>query len=566
MCFHHMVTRQPHVAAVPAHKDSRASRKSMPASCLLDPQRPGRSSPSGAGPGQAAGPGRRRRRAGCPAVIAFGSISRYKPASPVGAVAQLGERRVRNAEVVGSSPIGSIVTLLDEVPGPLVRPVPDGGVGTGQAESHRPEQAFVMSDQPTVLGLTPSFGFGDRLGLATPGHLQALAEAGGPIQGVFAQQSIREMQRTGRTAAQVMADAAGALQAEGFAGPWGADADHLKTEADVDVTAEAGFVFFTIDPSEYVNGETDAYDPATLARHFQAVRPELDWLDAYRDATVQVTDGPTIRFDQETVQRAAVKYGRAINRARHLAAYIQRAAAQRGQACEIELSVDETPQPTSPAEHYIIAEQFQATGAKLVSLAPRFLGDFEKGVDYKGDHAELTRSLADHAAIARQLGPYKLSLHSGSDKLSMYAALARATRGLFHVKTAGTSYLEALRVVVRHEPGLFRRIVEFARDRYNVDKATYHVSATVAGTPAPADVADIDALERLYLECWPDVPAGRGFTAPGRQIMHCTFGSVLTDTEFGPAIRRVLAAYGQTHRSILADHFTRHLEALHSAM
>ena len=89
---------------------------------------------------------------------------------------------------------------------------------------------------------------------------------------------------------------------------------------------------------------------------------------------------------------------------------------------------------------------------KLVSLAPRYIGDFEKGVDYKGDVAALERSLRDHAAIAELLGPYKLSLHSGSDKLSMYPALARATKGRFHVKTAGTSYLEALRVVARHEP------------------------------------------------------------------------------------------------------------------
>ena len=88
---------------------------------------------------------------------------------------------------------------------------------------------------------------------------------------------------------------------------------------------------------------------------------------------------------------------------------------------------------------------------KLVSLAPRYIGDFEKGVDYKGDVAALERSLRDHAAIAEMLGPYKLSLHSGSDKLSMYPALARATKGRFHVKTAGTSYLEALRVVARHD-------------------------------------------------------------------------------------------------------------------
>ena len=73
------------------------------------------------------------------------------------------------------------------------------------------------------------------------------------------------------------------------------------------------------------------------------------------------------------------------------------------------------PARATLAEHYIIADQCIAGGMKLVSLAPRFIGDFEKGVDYKGDVDALEASLNDHAAIARRLGPYKLSLHSGSD-------------------------------------------------------------------------------------------------------------------------------------------------------
>ncbi len=70
------------------------------------------------------------------------------------------------------------------------------------------------------------------------------------------------------------------------------------------------------------------------------------------------------------------------------------------------------------------------------------MGEFEKGVDFKGDMAAFEASLKAHAAIARFLGPYKLSLHSGSDKLSIYTAFAKVTQGQFHVKTAGTSYLE----------------------------------------------------------------------------------------------------------------------------
>src|SRR4029079_10759009 len=117
-----------------------------------------------------------------------------------------------------------------------------------------------------------------------------------------------------------------------------------------------------------------------------------------------------------------------------LSDHIRQVQTSAGRDFEIELSVDETDNPTTLAEHYIIADQCLSRGMKLVSLAPRFVGDFEKGVDFKGDLALLDRSLHEHAAIAALLGPYKLSLHSGSDKLSMYASLAKATAGCFHVK------------------------------------------------------------------------------------------------------------------------------------
>ena len=92
-----------------------------------------------------------------------------------------------------------------------------------------------------TLGLSASFGFGDRIGLATPGHVQALRAAGVAIQPIFPQQSIREMQRTGRTPTDVMTDALTGMAQAGWDGPTGADADHLKTPEDVAVTTEAGF-------------------------------------------------------------------------------------------------------------------------------------------------------------------------------------------------------------------------------------------------------------------------------------------------------------------------------------
>jgi hypothetical protein len=130
------------------------------------------------------------------------------------------------------------------------------------------------------------------------------------------------------------------------------------------------------------------------------------------------------------------------------------------------------------------------------------------------------------------------------------------------VKTAGTSYLEALRVAARHDEALFRRIVDKACQNYNQDRATYHVTADVGRLPRCEDVRDTKQLEKIYLGHWNDVPAGCGFTEPGRQVLHCTFGTVLMDVELGPLIRQLLQSHADTYTDLLCEHFTRHLQSL----
>ena len=105
-----------------------------------------------------------------------------------------------------------------------------------------------------------------------------------------------------------------------------------------------------------------------------------------------------------------------------------------------------------------------------------------------------------------------------------------------------------------------------AREHYDRDKATYHVSADIRRLPPAADVASVEQLEKIYLERWSDVPAGCGFTEPGRQVLHCTFGTVLMDRELGPLIRQLLDSHADTYSELLADHFSRHLAALREGM
>jgi len=129
--------------------------------------------------------------------------------------------------------------------------------------------------RPRLLGTRTSAGFGDRLGLATPGHVGALRAAGGDLAPIFAQQSIREMERTGRSPQEVLDDATWGAFAEGWQEGFGADADHLKTDEDVDACVAAGYSFFTFDPGEYVDDGAEAAGASALP----AALDDLPWQD-----------------------------------------------------------------------------------------------------------------------------------------------------------------------------------------------------------------------------------------------------------------------------------------------
>lgn len=417
---------------------------------------------------------------------------------------------------------------------------------------------------PRPLGTETAAGCGDRLGLATPGHIRACRTAG--VRAVLAQQSIREMERTGRPPQVVLDDVTWAVFQEGYTEGFGADADHLKTTDDVDRCLAAGYTMYTIDPSDHVDNEADRLGADELDARFAALPWEaLDTtpaacLDRYAGAAIAL-DGADealrIRFDETSLERAAVKYGAAIAHTKALADHLAaRYRTERpNETYDLEMSVDETEHPTRPREHLFVAAELQRLGVTVTSLAPRFVGDFQKGIDFIGDRAAFEQSFRQHAAIARALGDYKLSIHSGSDKFSIYPIMGRHAGGRLHLKTAGTSYLEALRVVARHAPDTFRAIVDFAFTRFEADRKTYHVTTDLDAIPAPNDVAEA-ALEATYLD-----------DDNGRQLLHLTYGSVLTARQdgafrFKDRIFAVLEEHEAEYYEILGAHFDRHLHGV----
>jgi hypothetical protein len=370
---------------------------------------------------------------------------------------------------------------------------------------------------------------------------------------IFPQQSVRELARTQRSVAEMADDALWGVFQEGWRAGFGADADHLKTPEDIDRFVAAGFTFFTFDPGGFVDAEADTADEAGVrarvtALPWQALETtERDLAGAHAGRRIEAA-GRDFLIEEDALWRAVAKYGRAI--AHTAALYRHLASRLPAGAFEVEVSVDETATPTTHVEHLVIARELQRLGVRWVSLAPRYIGRFEKGVDYIGDVNCFADDFAGHAAIARANGPYKLSLHSGSDKFSIYGVAAQAAGGLIHLKTAGTSYLEALRAAAGFDPGLVKEILAFALERYDVERATYHVSADPARVPAPATLQDSEVPGLLDQ-----------FDA--RQVLHVAFGSVLTSPlGFKERLFAGLAEHEEDHYAALERHFVRHLSLL----
>jgi tagaturonate epimerase len=411
---------------------------------------------------------------------------------------------------------------------------------------------------PTVLGLKKSFGFGDRLGLATPGHIAACEKT--DFLPVYAQQSIREMVRTNRSPDDVMNDAKKAVADAGYDKVWGADADHLKTEEDVRNTYAAGFCFFTFDPSDHVVNEADemgidALTAGAKSLVSEGVFGDSELADLYLDKKFEIDNGFSLTFDNESMLRAAVKYGRAMAHCAKLGKVLDDLAGG-GNGYEIEMSVDESEVPTTPLEHLFVAKELRRRGVNFISLAPRFIGDFEKGVDYRGDLEAFEASIEQHVSIAECCGPYKLSLHSGSDKFSVYPIFGRLCGELLHVKTAGTSYLEALRVVARVDKVFLRELIDYCVGRFAEDRASYHLSTSQADVEGLVGTAD-DDLERIFLD-----------EDKGRQLMHATYGSVLTQGKgadggaYGDKLMGILDKNADLHLEFVERHFDKHLGLL----
>ncbi len=386
-----------------------------------------------------------------------------------------------------------------------------------------------------------TIGLGDRLGLATPGHVRAIS--GYDVFPVFAQQSIRELTLTKRSFAEMIAAAAFGVFQEGYKGGYGADGDHLKTKDEIAYALESGCSMITLDCSEQIDTKAAALSDEEAAAAYGRLPEEVRarYEAGYLDKELPLAG----RLSLAELQRIVLTFHRAVDHAIDCYRYIRE---EHGSDADFELSIDETLTVTTPAEHFVIASELAMQGVKPDSVAPHFTGTFEKGVEYSGDLHAFARDFEVHQKIAEHFG-YKLSLHSGSDKFSVFSTVGRVTGGRVHVKTAGTNWLEAMAVIAEADPALYRRAHKFAIAHRGEAEKYYHVSTDVREIP------DIDLQNDAYLPEYLRLPASR-------QTMHIAYGLLLAEEWFREGFFQVMDDREEAYYARLEAHIGKHLQLL----
>jgi hypothetical protein len=368
-----------------------------------------------------------------------------------------------------------------------------------------------------------SFGVGDRFAHEAEAQLAAFERlaADGVVVAPVWNKSNREHAFIGTEPASVRAAAAAAVAARGWPHPWFVDADHIRLDT-VDRYLESSD-FFTIDVADAIGTPpTDADIAAFAARH-----PEL--------ATAVPVDGidaPLVL----TPDRLAAITRTYLSACREAGRIFRHIRARRGSDAVIEVSMDETDAPQTPPDLLVILALLADEGVPLATIAPKFTGRFNKGVDYVGDLAAFEREFSADVAVlghaARRYGlpaGAKLSVHSGSDKFSLYPVIRRTlerTGAGVHLKTAGTTWLEEL--IGLAEAGgdgleLAREIYATALD--HVDELCGPYAAVIdidrSRLPSAAEVNTWDG-PRLAAAIR-HVPACPDFNPHVRQLLHVAF-------------------------------------------
>ena len=369
-----------------------------------------------------------------------------------------------------------------------------------------------------------TFGTGDRFAHQGRAQLQAILnarEAGIDVYPVW-NKSNREHSIIKSQPGDVRAEANAAVAALGFTGAYYVDADHIGLKT-VDAFIP-GSDFFTLDVADFTGkaAEADAVGVFLKAVRRYSGSLSIPGIEQPFDLT------------EKTVRGAAGKFLLAVQEAGRIYRHIEEKKGREGFVTEI--SVDETDAPQSPVELFLILAMIAEEHIPIQTIAPKFTGRFNKGVDYVGDLAQFEKEFdEDLSVIAFAIQEFgladtlKLSVHSGSDKFSIYLIINRLIKkhnaGL-HVKTAGTNWLEE--VIGLAESGdeglqLVKEIYAKAREHYAELVAPYSTVIDIDPDKLPDPKSVMGWTSSQYADALRHVESSPNYDPNFRQLLHVGF-------------------------------------------
>ncbi len=406
-----------------------------------------------------------------------------------------------------------------------------------------------------------SFGIGDRFGQQGKAQLAALIKAreqGLDITPVW-NKSNREHTIIRTKPDDVRAEADAAVAACGWDGPYFVDADHIGF-SNVHLFFDSSD-FFTLDVADFIGRPAQPTDIDTF------VERHADLLASHHVPGME----PAIELDEIRLRVIASHYLAAVQQAGRIYRNIK---ARKGVGNFItEVSMDETDTPQTSVEMLVILAAIADEGIPAQTIAPKFSGRFNKGVDYVGDVRQFATEFEQDLAVLRfairQFGlpaNLKLSVHSGSDKFSIYRPIHEALRKFdagVHLKTAGTTWLEELiGLALAGGDGLVlaREVYVNALNRMDELCGPYATVIDIDRTllPTPAEILDWDGAK--YAATLRHDPAGPDYNPNFRQLLHVGYKVA---AEMGRRYLNTLKKYEPIiAENVTANLYDRHIRPL----
>lgn len=402
-----------------------------------------------------------------------------------------------------------------------------------------------------------SMGLGDRFGQEGEAQLRAIQiarEAGITITPVW-NKSYREHETLGTKPQDVRKEADSAVKALNWDNDYFVDADHINRRNVADFIDVSDF--FTIDVAEFI-GEAAAPEEIKQFVKENNVYPE--------GLSIPGIEKP-FSVDEDLLHEIAKQFLQATQEAGNIYRHILQ---KRGQDNFVtEVSMDEVEHPQSPVELYFILKMLKNASVPIQTIAPKFTGNFYKGVDYQGHLEQFVKEFEQDILVIRhavdQFGlpdNLKLSIHSGSDKFSLYQPVSKLINKYqagIHIKTAGTTWLEEL--IGLAEAGgdgleLAKTIYAEAFTRYEELTEPYKTVLDIRkeNLPAPDEVTSWSG--KKFAESLRHRQEVEGFNPDFRQLLHCAYKIA------GEKMETYTAALN-SHRKVVEKNVTENLWERH---